>query len=88
HLCLDLEGTFTQQPGQIIEHWHDWEPRNVIFPNLTAWLAAVVQAYETCLTETNELTDARVSDLELRLPASFPLEFRAGPPASGRTGTI
>ena len=80
HVCFDLEGTFTGQPGQLLEHWHDWEPRDVIFPNLTAWLAAVVQAYEAALAETTEteLTDEQVLDLELDSPAGFPVKFRAG----------
>ncbi|MBG8556242.1 SMI1/KNR4 family protein [Hymenobacter guriensis] len=80
HVCLDLEGTFTGQPGQLLEHWHDWEPRDVVFPNLTAWLTAVVQAYEAALIETGEteLTDEQVLDLELESPAGFPIEFRAG----------
>jgi cell wall assembly regulator SMI1 len=76
-VCLDLEGTFTGQPGQLIEHWHDWEQRDILFPNLTAWLAAVVQAYETALTETTALTAEQVFDLELEAPAGFPKEFQA-----------
>ena len=75
HLCLDLEGTFTGQPGQILEHWHDWEPRTVCFPNLTTWLAAVVAAYEQ---GTDPLTDEQVAKLELVSPAGFPQEFAAG----------
>jgi cell wall assembly regulator SMI1 len=78
HLCLDLEGTFTGSPGQLIEHWHDWEARTVVFPNITAWLAAVVQAYETAGQAKSEITDDEVSDFELELPAGFPLEFAAG----------
>ncbi|MGI4870255.1 MAG: SMI1/KNR4 family protein [Janthinobacterium lividum] len=75
HICLDTEGTFTGQPGQLVEHWHDWESRTVLYPNLTAWLAAVVSAYE----ETDgPLTEEQVADLELDDSAGFPQEFEAG----------
>lgn len=78
HLCLDLEGTFTGYPGQLIEHWHDDADRTVVFPTITAWLAAVVQAYETAARPHTELTDDEVADLEPESPAGFPLEFTAG----------
>ncbi|GAB3637994.1 hypothetical protein GCM10027422_35840 [Hymenobacter arcticus] len=78
HLCLDPEGTFTSQPGQLIEHWHDGEARTVLFPTLTAWLAAVVAAYEATTKGTDELTNDEVLDLEPASPASFPLAFAAG----------
>ena len=80
HLCLDPAGTFTGQPGQLIEHWHDGEDRHVLFPSLLAWLAAVVSAYETAVTIQPVLTDEQVEDLELVSPAGFPLEFTADEP--------
>ncbi|MBO2011105.1 SMI1/KNR4 family protein [Hymenobacter negativus] len=78
HLCLDLEGTFTGQPGQLIEHWHDYEARTVVFPSVAAWLAAMVQAYETAALTKTEFTDDEVSNFELEPPVGFPLEFVAG----------
>jgi cell wall assembly regulator SMI1 len=78
HLCLDLEGTFTGQPGQVLEHWHDDETRTVVFPTLTAWLAAAVAAYEAAGAATLAITDEDAFDLELESPAGFPLEFTAG----------
>lgn len=75
HLCLDLEGTFTGKPGQLLEHWHDGEPRTVLFPNLPAWLAAVVVAYEQ---GAGPLTYEQANDLELAAPQGFPQEFAAG----------
>ncbi|SET37165.1 SMI1/KNR4 family protein [Hymenobacter actinosclerus] len=77
HLCLDPEGTFTGRPGQLIEHWHDGPERTVVFPSLSAWLAAVVQAYEAAVVGQKRLTDEQAEDLELNSPAGFPLEFRA-----------
>lgn len=78
HVCLDLEGTFTRRPGQLIEHWHDWEPRNVLFPDLTSWLTAVVETYERAGAGGTELPEEQVTDLEPEYPASFPQEFTAG----------
>lgn len=77
-LCLDPEGTFTGQPGQLIEHWHDGEARTVLFPTLTSWLAAVVAAYETIPSSAAALTEDQVFELEPTPPAGFPLEFAAG----------
>lgn len=78
HLCLDLDGTFTQQPGQVLEHWHDGPERTVLFPDFKHWLTAVVQAYEAQLALTPMLTEDLVADLELISPPGFPLEFEAG----------
>jgi cell wall assembly regulator SMI1 len=78
HFCFDLEGTFTGQNGQLIEHWHDGEDRTVLFPTLTAWLAAVVAAYETAIRPPATLTDDEIFDLEPVPPAGFPLECSAG----------
>ncbi|MCR5890039.1 SMI1/KNR4 family protein [Hymenobacter sp. J193] len=77
HICLDLEGTFTGQPGQVLEQWHDMEQRTVLFPDLTAWLRAVVQAYEQAGAQ-GQLTDEQTEDLELEYPSGFPLAFEAG----------
>lgn len=78
HVCLDLEGTFTGRPGQLVQHWHDWEPRTVLFPDLTAWLAAVVQVYEHAPSAGEVLSDDVIVDLEPKYPAGFPQEFEAG----------
>ncbi|WP_139921774.1 SMI1/KNR4 family protein [Hymenobacter sp. DG01] len=78
HVCVDLHGTFTGQVGQIIEHWHNWEARTVLFPDLTAWLAAVVQAYEQAGAESMLLTDEQLEELEPEHPKGFPQEFEAG----------
>ena len=78
YLCLDLEGTFTGQPGQLVEHWHDWEPRTVVFPSLTGWLAAVVAAYEQAGATHDLLTDEQADELALQSPVGFPKEFTAG----------
>lgn len=78
HVCVDLEGTFTGQAGQIMEHWHDGEARTVLFPDLGSWLAAVVRGYEEAGAATALLTDEIIGELEPGHPAGFPLEFEAG----------
>ena len=49
YICLDCEGTFTKNPGQLIEFWHADEDRNVIAPSLKFFISQIVKHYE----ETN-----------------------------------
>ncbi len=46
HLCIDMDGTFTGQKGQIIEFWHDWEDRSIQYANLENWLETFVTSLE------------------------------------------
>ena len=78
HLCLDLEGTFTGRPGQLIEHWHDGPERSVLYPDLTSWLAAVVETYEKTLESGSRCSDGEFADVELECPPGFPQECEAG----------
>lgn len=78
HVCVDLEGTFTGQTGQIMEHWHDYEARTVLFPDLLSWLAAVVRGYEAASADAALLTDEIIEELEAERPDGFPREFEAG----------
>ncbi|OON69466.1 SMI1/KNR4 family protein [Hymenobacter sp. CRA2] len=77
HVCVDLEGTFTGRAGQIMEHWHDWEARTVLFPDLTSWLAAVVRSYEAASADTALLSDEIVVELAPVHPEGYPQEFAA-----------
>ncbi|MCC9062795.1 SMI1/KNR4 family protein [Flavobacterium piscisymbiosum] len=47
YICFDCEGTFTGNAGQVIEYWHADEDRNVIAPNLIAFISQIVKYYET-----------------------------------------
>jgi cell wall assembly regulator SMI1 len=76
-VCLDLEGTFMEQPGQILQHWHDWEPRTILFPDLTAWLAGVVATYEQAYAD-GPISDDEFTDYDPAFPFGFPQEFEAG----------
>ncbi len=45
-LCLDMGGAFTGVEGQIINFWHDWESRSIIYPSLEKWLETFVNSLE------------------------------------------
>jgi cell wall assembly regulator SMI1 len=46
-ICYDMAGIFTNQPGQIIEFWHETPDRNVIAPSFESFIAAINRYYET-----------------------------------------
>ena len=46
HCCVDMEGVFTGQQGQVIEFWHNDPDRTVLAPSLEAWLTSVVSMLE------------------------------------------
>ncbi len=47
------------------------------YPDFTAWLAAVVRAYEHVSTTAGALTDEAVLDFEPEHPEGFPQNFAA-----------
>jgi cell wall assembly regulator SMI1 len=49
HLCLDLHGSFTGTPGQVIEFWVHDRDRPVVAPSLEAWLGHFVSTLEAGL---------------------------------------
>lgn len=51
-ICYDMAGIFTNQPGQIIEFWHETPDRNVIASSLESFIAAINRYYETTLPPT------------------------------------
>ncbi|KOY86331.1 benzoate transporter [bacterium 336/3] len=46
YICYDMEGTFTGKKGQILQHNHDYEARNVLAPSLEAFLEAINAFYD------------------------------------------
>jgi cell wall assembly regulator SMI1 len=46
HICYDLEGTFTDLKGQLLEFWKADNDRNVISGNLKSFLTELVHLYE------------------------------------------
>jgi predicted DNA-binding WGR domain protein/cell wall assembly regulator SMI1 len=45
-LCVDLGGTFNGVPGQVLEYWHDYGDRTVLYPSFEAWLTVSVETLE------------------------------------------
>lgn len=73
-LCLDMEGTFTGQPGQLLEFWHDWENRQVVWPNTASFLATLVASFEGGTWSDSE--DCWETNESL-FPAGYPQRFDA-----------
>ncbi|MEC7521410.1 MAG: SMI1/KNR4 family protein [Myxococcota bacterium] len=46
HLCVDLEGTYRGRRGQVLEVWMKDSDRQIVAPDLTAWLDVFVRALE------------------------------------------
>jgi cell wall assembly regulator SMI1 len=51
HLCVDLDGAFAGQPGQLVSFFHDGECRDVEFPSLEKWAETFVAGVEGGLWE-------------------------------------
>lgn len=47
HHCLDLDPAQGGDGGQIIEFWHDYEPRTRVAPNFTTWFELFVNGCAT-----------------------------------------
>ncbi len=79
-LCLDLNGTFSAKPGQIIEFRHDSPDRTVLFPNFSVFLSTVADFLEKATFEDeNESLIIPDDFISVRHPG-FPRRFQAGPP--------
>lgn len=46
YICYDRNGTFTGEPGQLIEFWHADADRNVIAPDLESFIRQMLAYYE------------------------------------------
>ncbi|WP_223649492.1 SMI1/KNR4 family protein [Hymenobacter psoromatis] len=47
YICYDLGGIFTGQQGQLLEFWHADNDRNIIAPNLEAFISKINYFYNT-----------------------------------------
>lgn len=54
YLCLDLEGTFTGQKGQLLEFWHDDYDRDVLYPSFEDYLETLVRCFEQEVWQKDE----------------------------------
>ena len=73
HYCLDLAGTFTGAPGQVLVFWHADSDRPIQSRDFATWLETVV----TLLEADDFGLDEYGVDLEDHDPG-YPLEFEAG----------
>jgi len=69
YICYDTEGVFTGQKGQILKHYHDYEARNILAPNLEAFLESLNTFYKK--TPTEELDEYFEVSLE-----GYPKRFK------------
>lgn len=46
HLCVDMAGSFTGHVGQVLNFWHDDNPRRIDHPDLETWLECFVSSLE------------------------------------------
>lgn len=54
HLCLDLHGSFTGLPGQVIEFWGKDADRPIVAPGFEVWLEHFVGSLEAGLWSLEE----------------------------------
>lgn len=54
HLCVDLLGSFTGKPGQVIEFWAKFPDRPIVAPDMETWLGHFVQSLEQGLWAEDE----------------------------------
>ncbi|MEP2278258.1 SMI1/KNR4 family protein [Maribacter sp.] len=58
YICYDIEGIFTEQSGQLIEYWNEYDDRPVIAPDLLSFIEKLNQYYEeTPMEEFDEYFD-------------------------------
>lgn len=46
HVCWDPRGSFSGEPGQVLEFWHTDHDRKVLAPSFDGWLTALVESME------------------------------------------
>ena len=75
NLCLDMEGTFTGRPGQILEFWHEDSDRVVVYPSFEQYLKTIVSALEqtewTAAKETWQTPHTLVASMNPGYPIAF-----------------
>ncbi|WP_157170910.1 SMI1/KNR4 family protein [Nocardia araoensis] len=81
YLCIDLQGAFGGEPGQLIKYGHDDEFRNIVWPSLEAWLETLVAAFEAGMFESeNEARDGRFDPTDWGAYEAFVVERLPGYP--------
>jgi cell wall assembly regulator SMI1 len=83
YLCIDTGGAFTGSEGQIIEFWHDWERRDVVYPSLEKWLETFVASLEAGLwrekaRDYHPTDGGEWASFASKLNPGYPIEANAG----------
>jgi cell wall assembly regulator SMI1 len=84
YLCVDLNGSFGGQPGQILKFWHDDKERPIVHSSFDAWLQTFVAALEADMLTTDDRFVRPVDDdaydafVAARNPG-YPIAVEAGP---------
>ena len=83
HICVDTEGTFTANAGQIIHFWHDWESRNIAYPTLDMWLQCFVETLEMGLWHIGQggnfapIDEDKVHSIDSHFCPGYPRNYEA-----------
>ncbi len=77
HLCLDLEGSFTGNPGQLVRFWHDDAQRPIEAPDLEAWLRWYLASVREAADERDD--PSQPVDVEFGAPSipGYPIRTSA-----------
>jgi cell wall assembly regulator SMI1 len=65
-ICYDMGGIFTNNPGQLIEFWHEDNDRNIIAPSLITFLEALITYYKA--GQSDEY-------YQVEIPEGYPLRY-------------
>jgi cell wall assembly regulator SMI1 len=78
HLCLDLEGTFTGNVGQLIRFWHDDAERWIEAGDLESWLGWYLTSLRDAAQE--RLDPDELVDVDFGSPSlpGYPVRASAG----------
>lgn len=85
HICVDAAGAFGGYPGQVVEHLHDDESREILAPSLAAFLLVLVECFEAGLYRvqegfyepTGDDAVAEIAELAERVCPGYPIAARA-----------
>ena len=71
YLCYDLEGTFTNLKGQLVEFCHEEKYRNVISPTLEQFISKLNKFYK----ENEEVEIDEEDEIEVENIKGYPIKF-------------
>ena len=83
NLCLDLNGSFEGNKGQVLDFWHDWEDRSIQYPSFETFLLTFVESLEQNMwieedNEFNPVSEAEWASFQSTRNHGYPKEVEAG----------